>query len=284
MKDSPSVVIGMPVYNAGDGLRRVLDSIIGQTFTDFILFISDNASSDNTSEICKEYANKDSRIRYVRQDINIGAEANFRYVFSATDSKYFMWAAGDDTRSLDFLELNYEFLKDNPEYLASTCPVRFEGGDFNEVAMGDASLSSDDHFQRILTVFRTWHANGRFYSLFKREAIEGWKYFNNSFFLGADWTLVTHVASNGKFNRASRGWVELGRGGVSNATNVFARYRGRFLDWILPFNQLTWDTLRLMRGASAFQLMVVIFRLARLNFQAFLGQFRVMITRPKGKG
>lgn len=280
MNTEVPITIGMPVYNGSRDLRRVLDSLLAQTFTDFVLLISDNASTDNTADICQEYARADSRIRYHRQAKNIGAEANFRFVFLAAESKYFMWAAADDTRSSDFLELNYSFLEENPDYLGSTCPVHFQGREHDEIAMGDALLSDDDPYQRLISFFRTWHANGRFYSLFRREAVASWKHLNNRF-LGSDWTLVTHLALKGKLNRVSGGWVELGLGGVSNTTNIFARYRRGIIDWILPFHRLTLDTLRLMSGAKLSQRAFVFAKLLRLNMQAFVVQFRVMLQRNK---
>lgn len=283
MTNEAPITIGMPIYNGEKDLRRVLDSVLSQTFTDFILFISDNASTDNTKNICQEYASADSRIRYVRQEENIGAGANFRFVFMAAQSKYFMWAAADDTRSTDFLELNYSFLEKNPDYLGSTCPVRFRGQKYDEIAMGDASLSGSDPYRRIIDFFQTWHANGRFYSLFRREAVASWKHINNSF-LGSDWTLITHLASLGKLNRVNGGWVELGRGGVSNTTDIFALYRRRVLDWVVPFNRVARDTLRLMSGASPTQLGLITIRLIHLNLLAFVGQFRVMIQRCRSHG
>lgn len=92
----PQVSIGMPVYNGEPYIREALDSLLAQTFTDFELIISDNASRDYTEAICKEYEAKDARIRYVRQAENIGAAANFQIVLSEAVGKHFMWAAADD--------------------------------------------------------------------------------------------------------------------------------------------------------------------------------------------
>lgn len=273
----PPITIGMPVFNGAKDLRRVLDSLLSQTFTDFILLISDNASTDNTADICQEYARLDSRIRYVRQAQNIGAEANFRHVFLAAKSKYFMWAAADDTRSSDFLELNYSFLEKNPDYLGSTCPVHFQGRKHDEIAMGDAPLVDDDAYQRIVLFFRGWHANGRFYSLFRREVVADWTYLPGSNFLGSDWTLITHVASKGKLNRVNGGWIELGVGGVSNTTDLIAEYRQGIINWVLPFYKVTLDTWRLMSGASLAQIALIALRLASLNLQGFLIQFLLMV-------
>ena len=93
----------MPVYNGELFIREALDSLLAQTFTDFELIISDNCSTDGTEAICREYADKDSRIRYVRQAENRGATANFKFVFDEAVGEYFMWAAADDIWNKDFL-------------------------------------------------------------------------------------------------------------------------------------------------------------------------------------
>ncbi len=95
-KPIPRVSIGMPVYNGEKFIREALDSLLLQTFTDFELIISDNASTDGTEAICREYAEKDHRVRYVRQVENLGAIANFKFVLDEAVAEYFMWAAADD--------------------------------------------------------------------------------------------------------------------------------------------------------------------------------------------
>ena len=99
-----SLLIGMPVYNGERFLSRALDSLINQSFTDWTLVISDNASSDNTSQICQSYCSRDSRIRYLRQPINIGAMKNFKYLLDEANSEFFMWAAADDEWDQNFIE------------------------------------------------------------------------------------------------------------------------------------------------------------------------------------
>jgi len=97
------VSIGLPVYNGEKYLEETLDSILAQTYTNFELIISDNASTDLTSEICLAYANKDPRIRYVRNEKNQGAAWNFNRVFELSVGDYFKWAAHDDILDSEFL-------------------------------------------------------------------------------------------------------------------------------------------------------------------------------------
>ncbi len=82
MPSSPSITIGMPIYNGDRFLIKTLDSYLKQTFTDFELIISDNASTDSTEKICREFASRDKRIQYFRNEKNMGAGWNFRRVYS----------------------------------------------------------------------------------------------------------------------------------------------------------------------------------------------------------
>lgn len=113
----PKVSIGMPVYNGEPFIREALDSLLSQTFADFELIISDNASTDGTDIICREYATKDSRIRYVRQEENRGATANFKFVLDESVGEYFMWAAADDKLQPFFIEKLYQVMLYYPDLI-----------------------------------------------------------------------------------------------------------------------------------------------------------------------
>jgi glycosyltransferase involved in cell wall biosynthesis len=99
----PHVSIGIPVFNGEKYLKHAVDSILAQTYQDFELIISDNASTDKTQEICREYVRKDSRIHYHRNKRNVGAARNFNRVFELSSGKYFKWAACDDVLATEFL-------------------------------------------------------------------------------------------------------------------------------------------------------------------------------------
>jgi len=99
----PRVSIGLPVYNGEAYLDLALRSLLAQTFGDFEILISDNASSDRTAEICQEYARRDSRIRYVRAAENLGAARNYNRVFEMSSGAYFKWAAHDDVCHPEFI-------------------------------------------------------------------------------------------------------------------------------------------------------------------------------------
>jgi glycosyltransferase involved in cell wall biosynthesis len=111
----PKVTIGMPVYNGERFLRDTLESLLTQTFGDFELVISDNGSTDGTQAICREYAARDSRIRYFREEINRGAGWNYNRVVEVARGIYFKWAAHDDLCAPTYLERCVAVLDNNPD-------------------------------------------------------------------------------------------------------------------------------------------------------------------------
>jgi len=102
-KDHPVVSVGLFVYNGGKYLAEAIESILMQDFEDFELIISDNNSSDQTSEICDKYKKIDKRIRYVRLKENIGAGQNGLNVLGLARAPYFMWATHDDLHEKAFM-------------------------------------------------------------------------------------------------------------------------------------------------------------------------------------
>ena len=275
----PKVSIGMPVFNGEKTLGQAIDSILKQTVVDFDLIISDNASSDRTQTICNEYALLDNRIRYFRQNQNIGASANFCFVLNQAKSEYFMWAACDDNRSIDFIEENLYFLENHPEYIASTSPVRFENSEFNEYRMGDSPLSGPVS-QRLIGFFSTWHANGRFYSLIRKEPLSECSEIGKSY-LGSDWTIVLDLLSRGKMNRINSGWVVLGKEGFSNKRNIFKNSRSQTIEIFIPFWFLTKFVIKLLNDNKIThnEKVSVLFSLLKLNLRALYMSVKVSLKR-----
>ena len=115
MDHIPRVSIGLPVFNGDQFIKEALDSILTQTFDDFELIISDNASTDQTGNICKLYAEKDSRIRYYRHNKNRGAAWNFNNVFKLSRGEYFKWISADSAIRPEFLKFCVDFLDKNPD-------------------------------------------------------------------------------------------------------------------------------------------------------------------------
>ena len=115
LQQIPSVSIGIPVYNGEKYLAMALDSILAQTYTDLECVISDNASTDRTQELCESYAARDPRIRYFRNEHNLGAAPNYNRVFELSSGVYFKWADYDDEIAPDFLAKCVAVLDQNPD-------------------------------------------------------------------------------------------------------------------------------------------------------------------------
>lgn len=112
---APLLSIGLPVYNGSRHLREAIDSLLAQDLDDLELVISDNASTDDTPAICAEYASKDGRVRYTRNQTNIGAAANFNRAFELCSGTYFMWGSDDDVWDPRFARLCIDRLVESPE-------------------------------------------------------------------------------------------------------------------------------------------------------------------------
>ena len=109
------VSVGLPVYNGERYLRIAIESILAQTYQDFEFIISDNASTDKTEQICREYARSDNRIRYHRNEKNIGAPRNFNLVFNLSHGEYLKWATCDDHVAPEMIEKCLAVMDSNPD-------------------------------------------------------------------------------------------------------------------------------------------------------------------------
>ncbi|MGA2767348.1 MAG: glycosyltransferase [Candidatus Bathyarchaeia archaeon] len=153
MSGKPRVSIGLPVFNGEKYLKEALDSILAQTYSDFELVISDNASTDRTEQICREYAAKDRRICYYHNEKNIGAPKNFNRVFELSSGEYFKWIAYDDVYAPEFLQKCVAVLDKDPS--AVLCHSKTSRIDENGTLVGNY-----DH--RTLRRISSWKPHERF--------------------------------------------------------------------------------------------------------------------------
>lgn len=254
----------MPVYNGATSLRATLDALLRQTYTDFEIIVSDNASTDGTAAICAEYASRDNRIRYIRQPSNIGPERNFRFVVDEARGRYFMWSACDDIRSRDFLNENVRFLEANPAFVASTSPNCFEGQERDSAAHISFAIEGDVA-QRFNAFFDScWVSHGIFYSVMRTDVLSEFDELGQAYF-GFDWAVDLYLASRGPIHRTDRGLMVSGAKGVSNQATPWRRYRTAIVGWILPFYKVSACALKLSKGFSGRQRLALIKRLAVLN-------------------
>lgn len=114
--DEKLVSVTIQTYNRYGLLKKTLDSVVNQTYKNLEIIIGDNHSEDGTEELCREYAAKDSRIKYFRHDKNIGMEANGDFVTSQITGDYWTGVCDDDWFDLDYIEKSMMFMLRNPDY------------------------------------------------------------------------------------------------------------------------------------------------------------------------
>ncbi len=121
MSRVPRLSIGLPVYNGEKYVSESIEALLGQTYEDFELIISDNASTDGTAEICRRYERLDSRVRYLRQQRNIGAAPNQGFLLTQARGELFKWAAADDLYARDLIKRCVEVLDAYPDVILAHC-------------------------------------------------------------------------------------------------------------------------------------------------------------------
>lgn len=155
---TPRLSVGLPVYNGEAFLERAIESLLGQTYTDFELIICDNASTDRTGDICRSAAARDARVRYHRNESNLGAMMNFRRVFDLSRGELFKWAAHDDLHEPEFVARCVAALDADPT--AVLVYTRFRTIDEREATLDVRSTGIDTS---------SAHAVSRFCELVKRH-------------------------------------------------------------------------------------------------------------------
>ncbi len=155
MSARPRLTIGLPVYNGARFIGQSIEALLGQSFDDFELVISDNASTDDTGDICKRYANQDSRVRYFRQPRNIGLSPNHNFTLDQAGGELFKWASHDDLYARDLLKLCVEALDSNTDVvLAHSYTARIDASNklivADEYPLATASSRPAERFRSML--------------------------------------------------------------------------------------------------------------------------------------
>lgn len=172
----PTVSIGMPVFNDRNFLHQSIQSILKQTHSDFELIISDDGSSDGSEGICREYCERDARIRFIRQPKNLGISRNMEFLLKEARGTYFMWAADDDMWDERFIERMLQTLQASPDAVFAFCPVIYIDENGESMILNDrlktANYSSPLALIRLIKLIY-YFDDSCGYGLFRREKILG---------------------------------------------------------------------------------------------------------------
>jgi glycosyltransferase involved in cell wall biosynthesis len=190
------VTVGVPVFNGATTLRRAVESIVRQTCRDRRVHISDNASTDATSEVGQALANEYPDVAFTRHTPNLGPAGNYRFLLQQAKTEYFMWLAADDYIEPTYVERALDALEADPTLVACVSRVRFFRSDGStRLSLGTDPLLGDPATN--LAVYLSDPSdNGRFYSLYRTVALQ--KAFPLSHFHAFDWAASAGTLLYGK--------------------------------------------------------------------------------------
>ena len=195
----PLVSVGVPVYNGEAFLEDAIRSALAQTLGDLELILCDNASSDRTAEICRDYAARDPRVRYFRNARNLGAAANYNLAFTHARGRYFKWLAHDDRMRPSYLAKAQRVLEERPDAVLCNTVVSYIDSSGAQLGLYDSRLSGADSLSpsaRFAWMVLRSHTCVDFFGLFRRDALRDSLLHDT--FHGADRALLAQLALRGR--------------------------------------------------------------------------------------
>ena len=216
------VFIGMPVYNSENTIRQTLESIVRQDYAEWKLLISDNCSTDLTSQICLEFEAIDNRIVFYQQSENIGPWKNFVYVLEKSEGPYFKFQAADDLLSQDYLSSNVHELEVDSSILGSTSPDCWDWEHKEQLTPINFELKGSQRIRLKTLRKNCWRSNGLFYGIFRTAELK--KVVTQDIFTSKiailDWLILARIAMRGNIKRCPKGIMILGSSGASNSKDL----------------------------------------------------------------
>ncbi|MCV0400950.1 MAG: glycosyltransferase [Nitrosopumilus sp.] len=286
------LTIGLPVYNGEKFLHKCLDSLLEQSFENFEIIISDNASTDKTQNICQEYSEKDKRIRYIRQEKNIGLLPNFNFVLDQSNNEFFMWMGVDDYILPDYVKKNMDVLASNSNVVGSVSkikPYNFSDSPTNQIDSKfidftkklrtrfkklDAFSISGNYDQKVRN-YLTGSTCQVIYGIFRTDKLQ--KSIIPSLFVGLDWAEMLNVLKFGDIHVINEVLMYEFEGGRSSGgiLHISKTYNPNVFSIIFPWFPFTNTCLKIL-GVKLFLKNLDYF--IKLNFEGFVSQI-IDLTR-----
>ncbi len=215
------VTVGVPVFNGSATVESALRSVMAQDFDDLEILAVDNASTDDTGDVCRSLAAEDPRMRYVRNDHNIGQNQNFTRVFELAVGAYFRWMGDDDSLEPGYVAACVRPLDDDPSVSVVTTNQRYvaQDGTVHYERYAGPRPTSDDPIERLDVLLRLLTGSrlsiDPIYSMIRRSALERTALVQRVRF--GDQILACQLALLGKYahldrDLASRAWEPLPQG------------------------------------------------------------------------
>ena len=196
---TPLVSVGIAVYNGENYLAKAIESVLSQTFRNFELIICDNASTDRTQEICEDFAGRDGRVRYFRNERNLGAGPNHDLAFHRSRGKFFNWLSHDDLFAPTYLEEAVACFADNPDAVLCYVGIREIGPKDELLRVYENDLPGVDASRpsvRLAGMILYTHQCEPTFGLFRRETLVGSSLHGN--YPGSDRVILAEIALRGR--------------------------------------------------------------------------------------
>jgi glycosyltransferase involved in cell wall biosynthesis len=195
----PRVSIGLPVYNGENFLEDAARSVLGQTFDDLELVICDNASTDRTREIAASLAAGDRRVRYFRNERNLGAAPNYNRTWHESRGELFKWLSHDDRLAPGYVAATVAALDAAPDAVLCNTIVDYIDEHGTVFAAYDSDLraaSGPDPVARFAAMVLRSHSCVDFFGMTRRRAMED--SLLHATFHGADRAFLAQMALRGR--------------------------------------------------------------------------------------
>ena len=195
----PRLTLGLPVYNGEHFLAQSLEALLAQTYSDFELIISDNASTDRTAEIARHYQSIDPRVRYVHHPNNRGSTFNHNFVMQQARGEFFKWVSDDDLYAPDLLQRCIEALDSRPEISLAHAWTAFidENSKITEPVRYALTTDVPDPVERFRSVLYT-DGGDDMYGVMRMSVLRQIAPFDS--YHWADRTFVAELALHGPFH------------------------------------------------------------------------------------
>jgi glycosyltransferase involved in cell wall biosynthesis len=202
---APKVFVGIPICNEEKHIGELLESIHLQDYTNMVVLISDNASTDNTWSIVSSYLKKDNRFSAIKQTQNIGASANFEYVLEQSSGEYFIFAGGHDIWGKDMIQTCVGLMEsDQSITLVAPKTTRIDSDGKLLESMRDENIDTRLEKSSAGRAYTFWNQINRcscFYGLFKRDYIVN--NYKTPKIVNADFYILINAAAAGNVVTAS---------------------------------------------------------------------------------
>ena len=291
--------IGLPVFNGEKFLHKCLSSLLEQSYEDFEIIISDNASTDKTEIICQEYSKKDKRINYIRQEKNIGLLPNFNFVLEQSDNEFFMWMGVDDYILPDYVKKNMNILKSNSNVVGSVSKIQpYTLSDFNNNQINSKFIEFTKKLRTRFKKLEAFSISGNYdkkvrsyltgstcqviYGIFRTQQLQ--KSIIPSLFIGLDWAEVLNVLKFGDIHVINEVLMYEFEGGRSSGgiLHISKTYNPDNFSIFFPWYPFTKTCVKIL-GFKLFLKNLDYF--IKLNFEGFVSQIldmiRILIQKSK---